>query len=54
MHGVDAEKGKVHSDFLLYEFTVKVVGEHMTCTVNPRAKTSAVDKERTDYIVEVS
>lgn len=50
MHGVGAEKGKAHRDFLLHEFTVEVVGEYMTSTVNPRAKTSIVDKERTDYI----
>lgn len=47
MHGVGAEKG---NDFLLHEFSVKVVGEHMTHRVNPRAKTSVVDKERTDDI----
>lgn len=36
--------------FLLHEFTDKVVDEHMTCTVNPRARTSTVDKGRTDCI----
>lgn len=36
--------------FYCMSFTVEVVSEYMTCTVNPRAKTSVVDKEKTDYI----
>lgn len=52
MHGEGAAytEEKAYSDFLLHEFTDKVVDERMTCTVNPRARTSTVDKERTDCI----
>lgn len=47
---VGAEKAKTCNDFLSHVFTEKVIGEHMTCTANPRARTSTVDKERTGYI----
>ena len=47
---VGAEKAKTYNDFLSHMFTEKVIGERMTCTANPRARTSIVDKERTGYI----